>query len=454
MELLVFERCCRTGRKEAINGNGRDLGRFTDLKDGKEKKTMKLFKKAFALLIALMLILSFAACQQETKPAAADNNTSSNAGSAPANQAPAAASDTVIIDIASIGPITGNYSLYGSNIAAAIELCVKDINDNGGIKSMGGAQLRVQAYDDAGDPNQAVVAANKLLTDKNYAVVLGPWATACGLAMKPLFNDAKVPLISPSVTTAAFAEDKDDYCFAMAMNMVQEEAAQAKFIKETLGKTKAIVFTPNHENGKSMFENFEKFFTQAGGTVVDKEFFEVGTKDFRPQLTRMMDTDAEVILLCGGLGDLSVLVNQLREVGINVPLQSGYTLFTQDYLDIVGNNADGQIIMAFYSPDRSNPEAFERFRDAFTATGRNLDPQSFLAADATYLVRDLLEEMGSKGVKPDDTDAIRQYIFENLPNRQGIQGLVTTYQFDEVGQSTREFTPVLIENGEFKAFGK
>lgn len=412
---------------------------------------MKLLKKAFPLLLVFLLAFSFVGCAQEAVPVEPAKTEANEAPAAAPAEAEAEA--PAVIDIASIGPITGNYSIYGSNIAAAIDLCVKDINDNGGIKSMGGALLRLESYDDAGDPNQAVIATNKLLTDKEYAVTLGPWSTACGLAIKPLFNDAKIPLISPTVTTATFAEDKDDYCFSMAMNMVQEEAAQAKFITEKLGKTKAIVFTPNHENGKSMYENFEKFFTEAGGTISDKEFFEVGTKDFRPQLTRMMDTDAEVILLCGALGDLSILVNQLRELGINVPLQSGYTLFTQDYLDIVGNNADGQIILSFYAPDRTNPEPFEKFRDAFNATGRNLDPQSFLAADATYLIRDLLEEMGEKGVKPEDTEAIRQYIFENLPNRQGIEGLVTTYQFDEVGQSTREFTPVTIEDGEFKSFG-
>ena len=60
-----------------------------------------------------------------------------------------------------IGPMTGDYAQYGTNVYNAAKIAVDEINEDGGFN---GYQVEVlDAGDDMGDPEKAVNAYNDLL---------------------------------------------------------------------------------------------------------------------------------------------------------------------------------------------------------------------------------------------------------------------------------------------------
>ena len=94
-------------------------------------------KKLIALILALVLVLSLAACGGNK-----------------------ASSDT--IRIALTAPLTGNLSQYGESFKNSVELAVKQWNEKGGVL---GKQIELVVEDTAGDPAQAATVAQKIVSD-------------------------------------------------------------------------------------------------------------------------------------------------------------------------------------------------------------------------------------------------------------------------------------------------
>src|SRR3712207_1770658 len=65
--------------------------------------------------------------------------------------------------IATAGPMTGQYAVFGEQMKRGAELAVKDINAAGGIN---GEQLVLKIGDDACDPKQAVAVANSFVNEE------------------------------------------------------------------------------------------------------------------------------------------------------------------------------------------------------------------------------------------------------------------------------------------------
>ncbi|MEG1875428.1 MAG: ABC transporter substrate-binding protein, partial [Angelakisella sp.] len=101
-------------------------------------------KKILAVLLALMLALSFVSCAQ--KPAESQAPATENKNSA----APAAEGN---IKIGLYGPLTGPNTMNGLAMVQGAELAIKEINEAGGLL---GRQLELIALDDKSNAEQAV----------------------------------------------------------------------------------------------------------------------------------------------------------------------------------------------------------------------------------------------------------------------------------------------------------
>ncbi|HZU16218.1 MAG TPA: ABC transporter substrate-binding protein, partial [Candidatus Dormibacteraeota bacterium] len=68
------------------------------------------------------------------------------------------------IAIGAIFPLTGANAQFGQNSLHGVELEADLINRQGGIKSMGGAKLRIVSADATSDPTQAAAVTSKFVT--------------------------------------------------------------------------------------------------------------------------------------------------------------------------------------------------------------------------------------------------------------------------------------------------
>src|SRR5262245_47827979 len=70
---------------------------------------------------------------------------------------------------------SGPYAAPGQNQLRGYQLCVKHLNDKGGVL---GRKLELVVYDDESDPATAVRLYEKLITQDRVDLVLGPYSSA------------------------------------------------------------------------------------------------------------------------------------------------------------------------------------------------------------------------------------------------------------------------------------
>ncbi len=106
-----------------------------------------------------------------------------------------------VVKIGLVGPFDGRYREIGYDVIPAVRLAVREWATEASLQRGTTATLfEVVAYDDGGDPAQAVEQAQALAADPDVAIVIGHWRDETTRAALPVYEQAGLPLIvfSPS----------------------------------------------------------------------------------------------------------------------------------------------------------------------------------------------------------------------------------------------------------------
>ena len=148
--------------------------------------------RAVALLAASLAVV---ACQSKKPEAEAP---------AKAAAAPAPASDKILVG--HVGSMTGSEATFGQSTDNGIKLAIEQWNAKGGIK---GKPISLRTYDSQGKPEEAAVAATRLIVNDKVNLLLGEVASSRSLAMAPVADGNGTPMITPSSTNPRVTKDKD-----------------------------------------------------------------------------------------------------------------------------------------------------------------------------------------------------------------------------------------------------
>jgi branched-chain amino acid transport system substrate-binding protein len=100
------------------------------------------------------------------------------------------------------GPLTGKNAWFGEQMERGAALAVADLNAAGGVL---GQQVELITVDDFCDPEQAVAAAKKLVSD-GVIFVAGHFCSHSSIPASAVYQTAGVPQISPSSTNPMLTE--------------------------------------------------------------------------------------------------------------------------------------------------------------------------------------------------------------------------------------------------------
>ena len=216
-------------------------------------------RKILAVALALVMVMSFAACSGGA------NYTAENT--------------EYIIGVS--GPLTGAAAVYGVAVQNSAQMAVDEINANGGLN---GVTFKFIATDDTHDATK--VAANYAsMYEGGMQVSLGCVTTAPGLEYKQLSAEDNVFFLTPSASGDKIPEFDNGYqmCFADG----NQGKVAAEYVN-TLGLTEIGVFYKSddaYSNG--IFEQFKENL-DASISVVET-VFTGDASDFSSQISTLKD---------------------------------------------------------------------------------------------------------------------------------------------------------------------
>ncbi len=320
------------------------------------------------VLPAAALLLTLAACEQKK--------------SAPGStQAPPAPSEKVWFG--HVGSMTGQEATFGDSTDKGIKLAIEELNAKGGLK---GKQVDLKTYDDQGKPEEAALAATRLITQDKVTVLLGEVASSRSMAMAPIADANKVPHITPSSTNPKVTKDGDKtrpFVFRVCFIDPFQGTVMAKFAKERGVKKVAILRDVGNAYSVGLADYFLSKFKDLGGTIVNDQSYKAGDQDFKAQLTAIKAKAPEAIYVPGYYTDVALIARQARELGIKVPLMGGDGWDSAKLFEIGGRAIEGSFYSNHYSPDDPSPRIqnfISRYKARFGAVPDSMAATGYDAA--------------------------------------------------------------------------
>lgn len=374
-------------------------------------------KKGLALLLAVLMLFSLAACKKEE----------------PAAEAPASTESVVIGGLA---PLTGAVAVYGITSTNAAKLAFDEINAAGGI--LGGRMIEFNLLDEKGDDAEAINAYNKL-SSEGVVAILGDVTSKPTIAVAEIAASERMPMITatathPDVTT--FGDNIFRVCFLDPF----QGKTMARFAKNELGATKvAAIYNTSDDYSDGVAKAFVEEAEALGMEVVAYEGHGNEDVDFKTQLTNIANAAPDAVMVSDYYSQAALIAAQAKEVGLDAVLlgADGWdgvtTTVDEGSYDVIENS-----YFCNHFTTENDSEKVQNFIAAYKAA-YNEEPTSFAALgyDAAYVLANAINAAGST-----DPEAIIEAL--KATEYEGVTGSLT---FDENGNPIKTVAIIKIAGG-------
>ena len=257
------------------------------------------------------------------------------------------------IKIGVLNPTTGQFAVFGEQVNAGTQLYFDEIGNK-----IGDATVELAFADTAGDPQQALEQARRLVGEEGCQVLMGIVNSAAVPPLAEFAGQEQVPFVfSVGGAQVATGPDRNPFVFRTALVNGQQDRVLGWYTAETLGKKKAATFAWDFLVGEERVNGFAETFTAAGGEIVTQQKPPLGTTDYGPFISQIDPSSIDVIYaFFAGPGALAFM-QQLTDFGIspNVPVVAP-DYFTAGVLGEMGDVAEGLIQAGGYVPSLDTPE--------------------------------------------------------------------------------------------------
>ncbi|WP_433170475.1 ABC transporter substrate-binding protein [Actinoallomurus sp. CA-150999] len=348
-------------------------------------------------------------------------------------------SGTGPIKLAVIDAQSGQLSSLGAWESKGAKLAVNEWNGRGGIN---GRKIRLDVFDDQGDPTVGTNLARKL-AGGHYLALIGTSESAVTLAMAPTLRQEQIPNITSGQSPAMPALGSP-FLFLNGPTSTTYDETLAKYIVDTKGIKNIALITNNGSYGKGEHTAFLASLTKRGVKPVADQVVTTDQKDFSAALTSIRAKKPQLIFLGAEEVESGLIVKQARDLGIKATFAGAAPQGTPVFVNTAGaSNTEGTIVSTPYLSNDFN-DASKKFAAAYKAAyGEEAELHGAKAYDGTNIVLTALKTSGvSAGRKLADAIRATQY-----------QGLLGTFAFDKTGVGIFSTRIGTIQNARLVAAG-
>lgn len=339
------------------------------------------------------------------------------------------------IKIAVVGSLTGDNAEYGIGFKNASELKVEEYDKNGGIL---GKEIELISFDDKNSGEEGATIAQKIASDKDILAVIGHFSSGVSMVAAPTYDENKIVEISPSASHPDYTS-LGDYIFRnnTVINIEAEEGV--KLATQELGKKKIGLLSIRTDWGTSTAKITKDLINKYGATLVAHEEVVEGSDDYLPNITKLNNAGAEVIIVAGMYNTLAPFARQYRGINPNIEFVGFSNAYSNQLLELGGKAVENVHFPTIFFHE-SNDENVKKFVEQYKAKYNSL-PNS-LTAQAYDSVGIILEAI--KNANKLDKKEIREKV-----QNTDYSGVTGKTKFDKKGDAVKSFVHVKVKDGKF-----
>lgn len=362
-------------------------------------------------VVALSVVAAFAlsACGQKEEPKPA------------ATPATPIGKPEVVVKLGHVAPMTGPQAHLGKDNENGARLAIEELNAAG--MEVGGAKVKFEllAEDDAADPKQGAIVAQKLV-DAKVNGVIGHLNSGTTIPASKLYADAGIPQISGSATNPKYTQQGFATAFRVMANDVQQGKVLGEFAVKQGVKTVAIV-DDRTAYGQGLADEFKKAAEASGLKVVATEYTNDKATDFKAILTKIKSTKAELVFFGGMDAQGGPMAKQMKELGIKAKFLGGDGVCTPEFMKLGGEASEGNFCSLPGMPLEKlakGPAFREKFTKKFNAEIQLYSPYVY---DAVMVMADAMKR----------ADSVEPAKFLPAIGQTRYDGVTALIEFDSVG---------------------
>jgi len=343
------------------------------------------------------------------------------------------------IKIGFLGPLEGSVEKdLGTQMLNGAQLALNEANKKGGYK---GIPYELMIHNDVGLWGAAANEVVKMDDEKVWAILGSIDGTVTHVALRVALK-VEIPMVNTGDTDPTLTETRIPWIIRIVGDDRQSSYALVNYIFKQQDHERVAVIRANSRYGRVGIGEFRDSARRIGFPIVLEVRYDDGETDFSVQLERIKKVSPDAVMVWGNAKEAGMIVNQFKEMGMNMPLFGSDRLATTEFLEIAGKNAEGIVTTNSYNPNLET-EALQAFNRNYKEK-YDKEPNTF-AAHAYDGMNILIKSIEIAGLNR----ALIRDKLTDLKTFQGYQGITGEIILDPSWNDIGKIWMVKIKDGEF-----
>jgi branched-chain amino acid transport system substrate-binding protein len=256
------------------------------------------------------------------------------------------------VKIGLLAPITGPASDWGQKVYWSFQFASRILNEEGGIKSLGGAKVKIVLADTESKPEVGAIQGEKLIADKEILMLSGTNQSATAMLVTQAAERNHICFITSTDADPQLTQRGFQYTYRTLPLMPSYARDLIYFFRDMGKKTgkaakKMAILTVNNIAGISGGDAAAKYGKEVGFEIVDYSKYDLATtRDFTGYISKYKSAGVDLVIGHNYAQDSILITRAMKELNFNPMAYSGILghLAAQDYADTIGK--DSNYIMA------------------------------------------------------------------------------------------------------------
>ncbi len=327
---------------------------------------------------------------------------------------------------------TGIFAAAAPSQLNAYELWREQVNKAGGLE-VGGQKRQVEfvQYDDQSNPTQAAKIYERLIAQDKVDLLLAPWGTPTHIAVAPVLERFKFPMVGNTASSAKLRELKPTHLWFVTAAFPDRLGNELAAMLKANGVNSVALLTNVLPFSKEVKGFLEPALQKQGIKIAVNQEYPPDIKDMTAMLTQVKNANVDGVISLSYPSDSPIYVRQAKELGLGGKFHFALVGPGIDFFPkLLGNAADGIVTIGHWAPSR-NAKA-KSFNEAYLTKFK--EKPDYLDSIEAFVSCEILEQ-AVKTAGLDRTklrNAIASGSFETINGTvkfTGIENMVTKTGF-------------------------
>jgi ABC-type branched-subunit amino acid transport system substrate-binding protein len=185
-----------------------------------------------------------------------------------------------LVQIGLLVPLAGYDADIGRQVLQGAQLALDQYT------AASGAKVRFIICDTRGNGIETAKKTRELVTEHHVPIILGPVLSQNAIVAASMLMDKDVVMLSPTANDEGIASLGPNI-FQMNVTLGTLGAKIARYAMDNLNIRDFAIITSSSEYAAALASGFRSEVEKSGREIVDEEFYEEGTRDFKVQYDRL-----------------------------------------------------------------------------------------------------------------------------------------------------------------------